>query len=119
MVQSFERAVELLGPSASPPLMTRLCNCARRVVSLVGERGTKFEWDGFSFREAVHQYEASIIEKALAEAGGSVTRAAYLLGFRHHNSLASILNNRHRELLTERSPIKPRRRSIITKPRKA
>jgi hypothetical protein len=57
--------------------------------------------------------ETEIIEKALKDVGGVVSRAAQLLGMKHHNNLVSILNSRHRELLGERKPIVPRRRSII------
>lgn len=114
LADAFDRAVERLAPTSSVPLSERLCAAARRVVRLAAEREAQHSWEGFSFKEAVHRYEAGVIARALADAGGSVSRAANLLGFRHHNSLASILNNRHRELLAERSPIKPRRRSIIT-----
>jgi len=114
LAESFERATSRLTPARSRPLHARLCACARRLVARARVEQEPRDWDGFSFREAVHRFEASVIGRALADAGGSVSRAAHLLGFRHHNSLASILNNRHRELLDARSPIKPRRRSIIT-----
>ncbi|HEV3468011.1 MAG TPA: response regulator [Pyrinomonadaceae bacterium] len=116
LAESFERAASLLSPSPARPAHARLCACARRLISQAaeGRRQSPRGWEGFSLKEAVHRFEAGIIGRALSEAGGSVSRAAHLLGFRHHNSLASILNNRHRELLAERSPIKPRRRSIIT-----
>jgi CheY-like chemotaxis protein/tetratricopeptide (TPR) repeat protein len=114
LAEGFDRAVSRLSPTLSLSLGERLCAAARRVVSLAVERETAHSWEGFSFKEAVRRFEAGVIARALADAGGSVSRAAHLLGFRHHNSLASILNNRHRELLAERSPIKPRRRSIIT-----
>ena len=61
------------------------------------------------------RYESGIIERALRDAGGAVSRAAQLLGMKHHNNLVSILNTRHRELLGERKPIVTRRRSIITR----
>ncbi|HWS56040.1 MAG TPA: response regulator, partial [Pyrinomonadaceae bacterium] len=115
LAESFERAAALLSTSAAPAAQSRLCACARRLVSQAAVRGQPPRlWEGFSFKDAVHDFEAAVIARALADAGGSVSRAARLLGFRHHNSLASILNNRHRELLGVRSPIKPRRRSIIT-----
>jgi hypothetical protein len=37
---------------------------------------------------------------------------------KHHNNLVSIINTRHRELLTDRKPIVARRRSIIRKRRR-
>jgi CheY-like chemotaxis protein len=36
-----------------------------------------------------------------------------MLGFKHHTSLINRLNSRHRELLSARTPIEPRKRSII------
>ena len=42
-----------------------------------------------------------------------VTRAAHLLGFKHHNSLISRINQRHTLLLRSRSPVLPRRRSAM------
>src|SRR5436853_4081609 len=36
-----------------------------------------------------------------------------MLGFKHHTSLINILNSRHRELLAVRTPIEPRKRSLI------
>ena len=114
LTAGFERAASRLAPTPSLPLCDRLCAAARRVISHARAGAAEHSWEGFSFRDAVHRFEGEVIARALADAGGSVSRAAHLLGFRHHNSLASILNNRHRELLAERSPIKPRRRSIIT-----
>jgi hypothetical protein len=84
------------------------------VLFLIQPSHTSHDWDNFSFREAVLRYESGIIEKALKDAGGIVSRAAQMLGMKHHNNLVSILNSRHRELLGERKPIVPRRRSIIT-----
>jgi hypothetical protein len=48
----------------------------------------------------------------LDKSGGSVTRAARMLGITHQG-LAFILNGRHKSLLSARKPAKPRRRSII------
>jgi transcriptional regulator with PAS, ATPase and Fis domain len=67
---------------------------------------------GFSLDGEVLRYEGSLIRKALEEAGGSVTRAARLLGVTHQG-LAFILNGRHSDLLSIRTPVKKRRRSII------
>lgn len=72
-------------------------------------------WADFSLREEVRAYEARLIGLALREAGGVVSRAARLLGFRHYQSLISLINNRHRGLLTARSPVVRRRHSIIRK----
>jgi len=47
-----------------------------------------------------------------------VTKAAHLLGFKHHQSLISIINIRHNELLKTRSRIRKRRRHIFSESRK-
>lgn len=65
-----------------------------------------------SLDELVLRYEGDLIRRALEATGGSVTRAARLLGITHQG-LAFILNGRHRNLLAIRKPVKPRRRSII------
>ncbi len=65
-----------------------------------------------SLDELVLNYEGDLIRRALESSGGSVTRAARLLGITHQG-LAFIVNGRHRNLLSVRTPVKPRRRSII------
>ncbi len=65
-----------------------------------------------SLEEEVLRYEGGLIKRALETSGGSVTRAARLLGVTHQG-LAFILNGRHKSLLSARTPVKPRRRSII------
>ncbi|MGB8509103.1 MAG: hypothetical protein WCD76_12020 [Pyrinomonadaceae bacterium] len=70
-------------------------------------------WENFSLREATHNFERRFIELALLYANGKVSHASRLLGFRHHESLNSLLKNRHCDLLHARKPVKPRRRSII------
>lgn len=68
--------------------------------------------DHLSLGELVLRYEGDLIRRALETSGGSVTRAARLLGITHQG-LAFILNGRHRNLLSVRTPVRPRRRSII------
>lgn len=70
-------------------------------------------WEGFSLKEEVRRFEARFIELALKEARGHVSKAARLLGFKHHESLSSLLETKHRDLLEIRVPAMPRRRSII------
>ena len=67
---------------------------------------------GISLEQLVLDYEGSLIRQALETSGGSVTRAARLLGITHQG-LAFILNGRHQSLLSIRTPVKRRRRSII------
>ena len=112
---TYERAARLLSSSSDVDTLRRLSQCARRVLLLLDGRATPPDWDKFSFREAVLRYESDIIERALRDAGGVVSRAAKLLGMKHHNNLVSILNTRHRELLGERKPIVARRRSFTAR----
>jgi DNA-binding NtrC family response regulator len=65
-----------------------------------------------SLEAEVRRYEGTLIRQALEASGGSVTRAARLLGTTHQG-LAFILNGRHSDLLSIRTPVKRRRRSII------
>ncbi len=67
-----------------------------------------------SLREAVRECEARLIEHALNEAEGSVTRAAKRLGI-SYQALTYLLNTRHKELLAARTPALKRRRRIIPK----
>jgi tetratricopeptide (TPR) repeat protein len=123
----FERASALLANSQNPSTLKRLNACARRAVealapspaalaapALEGDGATAEErWRGFSLKREVLRYEAELIERALKDAGGVVSRASKLLGFNHHQTFVALLNNRHKSLLHARRPIVPRKRSII------
>ena len=66
----------------------------------------------FSLYDAVQELEARLIAQALEEAGGSVTRAARILGL-PHQTLSTMLNTRHEALAAKRTPTRKRLRSII------
>ena len=129
----FRIADSELGNSQHPEIQNRLGKTARRfLVSNFTSTGARAEecarYDvhsqpatrsglpGFSIEvsleEHVLRYEADLISRALAASDGSVTRAARMLGVTHQG-LAFILNGRHKDLLSARSPVKRRRRSII------
>lgn len=123
--QYYSTAESLLSNSQNRSIKTRLGECARRVLaaefaSVQGEASGAEGFgnvppslpQGFSLDTEVLRYEGSLIRKALEESGGSVTRAARLLGVTHQG-LAFILNGRHSDLLSIRTPVKKRRRSII------
>lgn len=76
------------------------------------------DWTNFSLKTLVLQYEGSLIARALEDSGGSVTRAARLLGFKNHQSLISIIDTRHKELLAKRLPVRPRRQHLIAHPKR-
>lgn len=69
-------------------------------------------WAGCSFEEEVLSYEANLIKLAFENAKGSVTSAARLLGVTHQR-LCSMLQGRHKDLLTVRKSAQRRRRSLI------
>jgi tetratricopeptide (TPR) repeat protein len=73
-------------------------------------------WANFMFKDEVMRFEERLIEQALRDARGSVSRASRLLGFRHHESLNWRLKNRNKTLLEARTPARKRRRSIMRKP---
>jgi len=108
------RASTLLEKTQDMNTLRRLTTCAFRGFFLVQAFPQPPDWNGFYFRHAVRCYEAGLIKRALLESGGSVTRAAYLLGFDHHQTLVSLLNSRHKNLLHARRPVVPRRRSVTS-----
>jgi tetratricopeptide (TPR) repeat protein len=123
VLQNYYRTAEsLLSNSQNLSIGTRLGECARRVLSVALEDATAATAptsteelkiaQGFSLDSEVLRYEGNLIRRALEESGGSVTRAARLLGVTHQG-LAFILNGRHSDLLSIRTPVKHRRRSII------
>jgi len=114
----FERAADFLAASQSPAILARLSAVARRVVYIVTALPINAEqtymtrgkaWTKISFYDEVHHYEALLIERALRETSGKVSRAAKLLQL-SHQTLIFLLNNRHKDLLPARRPAIPRRR---------
>src|SRR5215213_173820 len=109
---TYERALRLLKGSRHPGNRDRLLGCANKVLELVGALPAPSTWEEFSFREAVWRYEARLIEGALRDAGGVVSRTAQLLGLTRQ-SLDSMLHRRHRRLRPLRTPTEPRRSSLM------
>lgn len=125
----YECAADWLAHSQHPGIRERLIQCAcvalRRLsasrrdapvsasAAIAEEADTAFDWQGFCLKDEVLRHERQLIERALRDAGGSVTRAAQLLGFKHHQTFIALLNNRHRSLLAARTPAVSRKRSII------
>jgi transcriptional regulator with PAS, ATPase and Fis domain len=69
-------------------------------------------WANFSLKEEVRIFEERLIELALKEAKGMITKAARLLGFKNHAVLQSRLKSRNKNLQSARKPAEKRRRSI-------
>jgi CheY-like chemotaxis protein/tetratricopeptide (TPR) repeat protein len=124
LISIYRSAIDLLKRSQDPATGKRLIACAERLFETFGRLDTAAQdaqardWDGFSFKRHVREGERAVIEQALRDAGGSVTKAARLLGLRHHQSLISLINSRHRELLTARSNVRKRRRHLFSKSKK-
>ncbi|HEX8149619.1 MAG TPA: helix-turn-helix domain-containing protein [Pyrinomonadaceae bacterium] len=109
----YRRADGLLKETQDAETLARLRACARVVMRLLAE--PDIEREGFNMYEAVHDFEARLIEQALEEARGSVTKAARLLGLTHQ-TLGTILNTRHKSLAAKRTPVRRRLRSVFRKP---
>jgi CheY-like chemotaxis protein/tetratricopeptide (TPR) repeat protein len=110
--ETYERALRLLAGSRHPGNKERLLACANTVLELVGALPLPSTWEDFSFKQAVRRYEARLIEGALRETGGVVSRTAQLLGLTRQ-SLDSMLQRRHRRLRPLRTPSEPRRSSLM------
>jgi two-component system chemotaxis response regulator CheY len=111
--EAYRRADSFLKATQDLEDVKRLRACAL----IMGRRllGTRAGDRGFSLTAVMQAYEARFIEEALERAQGSVTRAAQLLGFKHHGSLAGLIERKHPELLSKRSPIVRRKRSVVAR----
>jgi two-component system chemotaxis response regulator CheY len=111
---TYDRAADLLSRSGNQEHKDRLLEASRRVLFLIGQLPTPPTWKGFNFYDAVLRYEARIIERALREAGGIISRAAELLGI-ERRSLDSMLKGkgRHTALAGLRAPVELHRRSLM------
>jgi tetratricopeptide (TPR) repeat protein len=123
LARDYEMAVSLLKGSQDPNTTKRLIRCALTLLDILTlpepaePQMDEVSWQGFSFKKEVLKIEKTFIERALRDAGGSVTKAARLLGFRHHQSLIALINSRHRDLLGTRSAVRKRRHHLFSKPR--
>src|SRR6266850_773100 len=109
----YQEADSKLGDQLSLEIMERLRSSARLAMANVATGKSENLIPG-SFEQEVHKRESELIRIALEKAGGSVTRAARMLGLTHQG-LCYILNHRHKDLLGARAPIRVRRKSIIKK----
>ncbi len=114
LTATYDRAFELLSRSGNQEYKDRLLAASRRVLFLTGVLPAPPTWEGFNFNKAVLRYEARIIERALKEARGIVSRAAGLLSIRRQ-SLDAMLKGagRHKALAQLRSPAERQPRSLM------
>jgi CheY-like chemotaxis protein/tetratricopeptide (TPR) repeat protein len=115
---AIDRTGALLEKTQELSTLRRLLKCACRAFFLTDATPAPPDWANFSLRQAVHRYEAHWIKLALKEVDGQVTRAAPLLGFKHHQSLSHVINTRHKDLLETRSPVRKRRSHLIAHPKR-
>jgi CheY-like chemotaxis protein len=112
---AVDRADKLLSTTQEISTLRRLKTCACRVLSSFHANPglpPAVDWTSFSLEPEVLRYEAHFIRLALKESDGRVTRAAGLLDLSGHQALQFILKNRHKDLLSDRTPIRPRKRSL-------
>jgi len=121
LITTYRSSIDLLKHSQHPETGQRLINCADALfhtledLEVNDKKAAEHNWEGFSFKQHVKESERTVLERALRDAGGSVTKAAHLLGFKHHQSLITLLNTRHKELLKARSTVRRRRRPLFSK----
>lgn len=125
LAEIYTSAIELLDRSQDPATNKRLVAGARKVIDALLANESRdvsapevTSWDGFSLRREVRKIEKLLIERALRDGGGSVTKASQLLGFKHHQSLIGLINSRHRDLLTQRSVVRRRRHHLFSQPKR-
>lgn len=110
---TYDRAADLLSRSGNRELKDRLLTASRRVLFLICSLPTPPTWKGFSFYDAVMRFEARLIERALRDAAGVVSRAAELLGVSRQSLDSMLHKGRHVALAQLRAPVEPRRRSLM------
>jgi tetratricopeptide (TPR) repeat protein len=112
----YQKAYHWLVESQHTQTLHRLLKAANRVLSACAgtqnESGKPEMALQGTLRDMMQKYEKEIIRRALRNSKGRVTRAAKLLGL-SYQSFIYLLEHRHRDLLLERNPAVPRRKSII------
>jgi tetratricopeptide (TPR) repeat protein len=114
----IDRAISLLEKTQDISTLRRLAKAAFQVLFLVQAAPAPIDWNDFSLSEAVRKFEAGIIKRALQESGGSVTTAARLLGFKHHQSLSGRLETKYLDLMSHRTEKVKRRKHLMIHPKK-
>ncbi|HYP00174.1 MAG TPA: tetratricopeptide repeat protein [Pyrinomonadaceae bacterium] len=109
LYEAYARADELIRRTQDAEAVARLLGCARLIARRLGVAAMPA---GFKLPEAVRQYEARFIRRAMSEAEGRITHAAKRLGV-GYQTLQYLLRTRHKGL----APARPKRyKSIIKDP---
>lgn len=111
---SYLRANRLLKESQDAEDLARLRTCSLIVMRRLSDPAIHEK--NFSLYGAVQESEANLIGQALDEAGGSITKAARLLGL-PHQTLGTMLTTRHKALARKQKPPEKRLKSIIKEPK--
>ena len=129
MYVAYGRASEWLAKSQSQDILLRLNEASRKVVaksrteSGVEEAAPEDPIEALfnkpvDLQSEVLKFEGRVIQRALAKANGSLTRAAASLSM-SYQALAYILESRQKDLLKERTPIRRRSRRESPTPESA
>ena len=110
---AYDRAIEWLATSQSQEVLQRVIAVSKKIRANPSvEVNTETATGGLlntkcDLTQEKLKHERELIRQALAKVGGRLTRAASLLGMTYQG-LAYIIENRHPDLLKERSPIRRR-----------
>ena len=113
---AYQQAREWLAGSERQDIRLRLGDAAGKLAqTLRGELSTDRASEilftkPFDLQAMMLKYEGTLIKQALAQANGSVTHAASLLGV-SYQALCYMVEKRHPSLLKERTPIRRRRKN--------
>jgi tetratricopeptide (TPR) repeat protein len=123
---AYDRASEWLAKSQSQDILARVNTAARRVIA---KSRTEFATEEAAPEDPIEalfnkpvdlqgevlKFEGRVIQRALAKANGSLTRAASSLSM-SYQALAYILESRQKDLLKDRTPIRRRSRREPAEP---
>jgi tetratricopeptide (TPR) repeat protein len=118
---AYQQARDWLADSQSREVLRRLNAAAGKLAASVRKELSRDEAIDLLLRkpcdldQKLLEYEHDLIKQALAQANGSVTHAANMLG-KTYQGLAYMIETKHKDLMTVRTPV--RRRPRATKKHK-
>lgn len=114
---AYQQARTWLATAQNPEILRRLTEAAGKVVAGVQPSLSEEETmkalltKPGDLENRMLEYENALIKEALLQANGSVTHAASLLGT-SYQALCYMIENRHPDLIKERSPIRRRTKKL-------
>ena len=112
---AYQQAREWLADSQSLDVLSRLNAAAGKLAASVRRELSRDEAVDIlltkpcNLDQKLLKYEHELIKQALEQSGGSVTHAASLLG-KTYQGLAYMIETKHKDLLTQRTPVRRRAR---------